>query len=68
MQGKRGQPLTLVDDDPTVVVNSLLSDLNRGTRGGGGIAASADTGVRGVDASQLAAMSITFESIEKRHS
>ena len=45
-----------------VVMDSLLDDLNRGTRGGG-IGVEIDQNFRGVDAKQLAAMSITFESV-----
>lgn len=60
-QQARGLPLSLTDDDPKAVIDSLLVDLDRRTRGGVGV--SADESVRGVDAKQLAAMSITFESI-----
>jgi hypothetical protein len=60
-QQARGLPLSLTDDDPKAVIDSLLVDFDRGTRGGVGV--SADESVRGVDAKQLAAMSITFESI-----
>ncbi len=57
--GQRGGPVGL-GDDPTEVVGQLLNDLNEGTRG---IAVEFDGGTRGVDTTQLAAMSITFEVI-----
>ena len=60
-QQKRGLPMGLTSDDVNVVMNSLLDDLNHGTRGG--IAVELDDNFRGVDAKQLAAMSITFESV-----
>jgi hypothetical protein len=60
----RGKPMTLADEDPKIVIDSLLNDLNRGTRGGG-VVAELDESVRGVDTTQLAALSITFESVEK---
>jgi len=60
---ERGLPMTLERDDVNVVIDSLFSDIDRGTRGG--IKVEVDERVRGVDAKKLAAMSITFESVDR---
>lgn len=49
-------------EEPTDVVDSLLGDLNSGTRGG--LTASFDPNSRAVDTSKLGAMSITFRSVQ----
>jgi Caspase domain/Domain of unknown function (DUF4384) len=59
--GSGSGPIGL-DEDPTLVIDKLLIDLNKGTRGGG-IAVELDRDAAGIDSNQLAAMSITFESI-----
>jgi Domain of unknown function (DUF4384) len=54
-------------DEPTDVINSILGDLNRGARGNeeaGGVGVELDQSARGVSATQLAALSITFQSVE----
>ncbi|NJR52339.1 MAG: DUF4384 domain-containing protein [Leptolyngbyaceae cyanobacterium CSU_1_3] len=60
-RGERG-----LGGEPADVVNEIFSDLNRGTRGKkvGGLTVVLDPDVRGIASTQLAAMSITFQSIE----
>lgn len=58
-RGQRGGPLSL-DDDAGSVIDDLLGDLDRGTRGSRSLYASFDSTVRTVDTAQLAAMSISF--------
>lgn len=52
-------PLSL-NQEPIEVIEQLLVDVSRGTRGG--VAVELDVAAVGVDMTQLAAMSITFES------
>lgn len=57
-----------IDDEFLDVTNSLLSDLDAGTRGRnnvGGIELPTD--VRGIDSKKLAAMGITFEVVGAKH-
>lgn len=59
--GQSRGPVAL--SEPTDVVSSLLDDLDAGTRSVRGTSASVNPGVRSVDTTQLAAMSITFEVV-----
>ncbi|MDF5728684.1 MAG: caspase family protein [Rhizonema sp. PD38] len=66
LAGKRGL-FSVADDELLNVTNSLLDDLDSGTRGA--IVAEGITlpqGVRGIDTNKLAAMSIGFEVVAKR--
>ncbi|MFB2882393.1 caspase family protein [Floridanema aerugineum] len=60
-RGERGGPLSL-DDDAGSVIDDLLGDLDRGSRGSRSLYASFDSSVRSVDTAQLAAMSISFRA------
>lgn len=61
---RRGPLPSVVDDEVLSVTNNLLEDLDAGTRGGINVeSAQLGTGVRAVDTSKLAAMSITFEVV-----
>ncbi|MFB2893299.1 caspase family protein [Aerosakkonemataceae cyanobacterium BLCC-F50] len=60
-RGERGGPLSL-EDDASLVIDDLLGDLDRGTRGSRSLYASFDSTVRTVDTAQLAAMSISFRA------
>ena len=62
-QQTQGLPMTLNSDDLNVVIDSLLYDMDKGTRNRG-IGVEFNDNFRGVDAKELAAMSITFESID----
>jgi Caspase domain/Domain of unknown function (DUF4384) len=58
-------PIAVDNDDLLNITNSLLDDLDRGTRGGLDIKpVELTTGVRGIDTKKLAAMSISFEVID----
>ncbi|NJM74183.1 MAG: DUF4384 domain-containing protein [Scytonema sp. RU_4_4] len=62
----RSTPLNLADDADKLldVTNSLLNDLDTGTRGGINVEGiQLPAGVRGVDTKKLAAMAITFEVV-----
>jgi hypothetical protein len=60
-RGERGGPLSL-EDDASSVIDDLLGDLDRGSRGSRSLYASFDSSVRTVDTAQLAAMSISFRA------
>ena len=65
LAGKRGL-FSVADDELLNVTNSLLNDLDSGTRGG--IVAEGITlpqGVRGIDTNKLAALAIGFEVVAK---
>jgi hypothetical protein len=62
-RGQRGGALPL-DEEATAAVDDLLGDLDRGTRGNRSLDVSFDPTTRAVDTSQLAALSITFRSVE----
>jgi hypothetical protein len=55
-------PIAVDDDDLLNVTNSLLDDLDRGTRGDQ-VGADLPTEIRGIDTNKLAAMTITFEIV-----
>lgn len=65
--GKGGGPVTLSSlgqsNEPAEVIDNLLNDVNNGTRGSASKASPTSGTVRNMDASQLAALSITFEVI-----
>lgn len=56
--GQSRGPVAL--SDPTEVIGNLLDDIDSGTRGSG---TQASKGIRSIDTSQLAALSITFEVV-----
>lgn len=62
-RGQRGGLLPL-ESDATAVIEDLLSDFDRGTRGGRSLSVSFDSTVRAIDTAQLAALSITFRAVE----
>ena len=53
----------VMPNEPTQVIGNLLNDLDEGTRGSRGSTGGSSQGVKSVDTSQMAAMSITFEVI-----
>jgi hypothetical protein len=53
----------VMPNEPTQVIGNLLDDLDEGTRGSRGSTGGSSQGVKSVDTSQMAAMSITFEVI-----
>ncbi|HEY9613159.1 caspase family protein [Allocoleopsis sp.] len=59
--GNNRGPVT--PNEPTQVISNLLDDLDEGTRGSRGSTGGSSQGVKSVDTSQMAAMSITFEVI-----
>ncbi len=65
--GQRSGPITLSSSgqssEPAEVIDNLLDDVNNGTRGSTSKATPTRSTVRNIDASQLAALSITFEVI-----
>lgn len=50
-------------NEPAEVIESLLDDVNDGSRGNGNNTTSSSASIRSLDTSQLAALSITFEVI-----
>lgn len=58
----RRSPIGVGDDELLDFTNSLLDDLDRGTRGDS-VGTELAVGVRGVDTNKLAAMAITFEIV-----
>ena len=62
-RGQRGGPLPL-ESDAAAVIDDLLGDVDRGTRGSRSLYASFDPTVRAVNTAQLAAMSIAFKAVE----
>jgi hypothetical protein len=59
--GNRGGPVT--PKEPTEVIGSMLDDIDEGTRGSRDKSGTQSQGVKSVDTSQMAAMSITFEVV-----
>lgn len=57
---RSGDPIGLTDDDPVNVIDTLLGDIDRTTRGGIAVRSS----VRGVDTTQLAALSTLIQVVD----
>ncbi|MBD2039784.1 caspase family protein [Microcoleus sp. FACHB-672] len=62
-RGQRSGPVAL-EEDSTKAIDTLLGDLDRGSRGGNPLSVSYDPNTRTVNTAQLAALSITFQVVE----
>lgn len=63
-RGQRSGPVAL-EEDSTKAIDTLLGDLDRSSRSGGNpLGISYDPTARAVNTAQLAALSITFRSVE----
>jgi hypothetical protein len=62
-RGQRSGPVAL-EGDSTKVIDTLLGDLDRSSRGDNPLSVSFDPTARAVNTAQLAALSITFQAVE----